>query len=456
MKNVRSLLLALPLVGLALTAVPTEAHACGGCFVPPEENTQVTGHRMIYSLSMTQTTLYDQIEYVGAPESFSWVLPIHGTVDVGLSSDALFAFLGSDTSVQVLAPQLNCPQPPDGCYDYAEGDGDGAGVGGGGGGSAGGNVDVLVQEVVGPYETVQLQASDPLALQTWLSDHGYAVPDDIKPTIDAYQNEGFGFLAMKLVPGQGIQAMKPVRITTQGAGLALPLRMVGAGTGVLTPISLWVMAEGRYQAQNFQNMEVNPLQVLFHWDDYTSNYDVLVKNLLASTEGQAWITQHSEPYNKYDLQSRIQQVIDFNPGTTGYGDPDNNISELDDANADLDILFTGLKEDSIWVTRMHAQLSRDALANDLNLEAEPTQNKVSRYIQTTNADGTPPECPDYSWCYDDGTNGGGFNGLGGDKDFVKGKGSCAVQTPGSSNNVAGLFAALGLAAAAVTLRRRRK
>ena len=46
MKNVLSLLLALPLVGVALAAAPTDAHACGGCFVPPEENTQVTGHRM--------------------------------------------------------------------------------------------------------------------------------------------------------------------------------------------------------------------------------------------------------------------------------------------------------------------------------------------------------------------------------------------------------------------------
>ena len=104
MKMFRSLLLSLPLAALALMAPPREAQACGACFVPPDENTQVTGHRMIFATSMQQTTLYDQISWSGSPESFSWVLPIHGQVDVGLSADALFAFLGAQSSVYVAPP----------------------------------------------------------------------------------------------------------------------------------------------------------------------------------------------------------------------------------------------------------------------------------------------------------------------------------------------------------------
>ena len=459
MKKVRSLLLALPLMGIALAAAPGDARACGGCVVPPDENTQVTGHRMIFSLSMTQTTLYDQIEYSGNPESFAWFLPIQGTVDVALSSDALFAFLGSDTSVQVLAPPLNCPDPPDGCYYGEEDGGFGSGAGGGGGGSGdpNGGVTVNVQEVVGPYETVQLEANDPNALLNWFALHGYAVPDDVKPVISAYQQEGFGFLAMKLVPGQGVQAMRPVRITTDGAGLSMPLRMVAAGTGAITPITLFVMAEGRYQAQNFPNVAFDPSQIVFHWDDYTSNYDVLVKNLFDMSQGFGWLTQSASPYAKSDLEWRINQVIDFNPGTTGYGDPDNGISEYDDAAADLNTLFAGMNEGNVWLTRMHAQLARPALANDLNLEAEPTQSQVSRFLQATVSDGTPPPCPDYSWCYDDGSNGGDFDGVGQDnQDYVSGKGTCSVQRPGTNDSAAWLFAGLGLAAAVVTLRRRRR
>lgn len=72
------LLLALPL-STAL-AESRDASACGGCFVQQSENTQVTGHRMVLSLSKTESTLWDQFSYSGNPKDFAWVLPIHGVV----------------------------------------------------------------------------------------------------------------------------------------------------------------------------------------------------------------------------------------------------------------------------------------------------------------------------------------------------------------------------------------
>src|SRR5262245_18688217 len=84
---------AAPLALLAF-ADARDAQACGGCFVPQEEATQVTGHRMVLSVSPTETTLWDQIEYSGNPTEFAWVLPTKGLVDIGLSSDVMFAFVG--------------------------------------------------------------------------------------------------------------------------------------------------------------------------------------------------------------------------------------------------------------------------------------------------------------------------------------------------------------------------
>src|SRR4051812_47477010 len=101
------------LFGIVL-AVPfiaeREAAACGGCFVQQQENTQVTGHEMILSISKTQTTLWDQIKYSGNPSSFAWVLPVKGTVELGVSSDALFQNLAVETQVTVESPQIQCPQ----------------------------------------------------------------------------------------------------------------------------------------------------------------------------------------------------------------------------------------------------------------------------------------------------------------------------------------------------------
>ena len=222
-------LLAVATLGLAL--IPAEdASACGGCFVQQTENTQVSGHRMVLSVSQAETTLWDQITYQGDPSEFAWVLPIRGQVEIGLSSDALFAALEGATQVSVYSPQINCQ--PSTCNDGSFG---ATGSSGSGGGSEGGGVEIIAQEVVGPYETVQLSSSDPAALNQWLTDHGYAVPADVQPVITDYVNEGFGFLALRLVPGQGIDSMKPVRITSPGATPELPLRMVAAGRKTSPP-----------------------------------------------------------------------------------------------------------------------------------------------------------------------------------------------------------------------------
>ena len=83
-----------------------EALACGGCFHPPTLTaSDITDERMLLSVSQTQTTLYDQIRYSGSPTSFAWVLPIHGTVQVGLSADILFDSIDSLTATQIQAPR---------------------------------------------------------------------------------------------------------------------------------------------------------------------------------------------------------------------------------------------------------------------------------------------------------------------------------------------------------------
>ncbi|MFO0588748.1 MAG: DUF2330 domain-containing protein [Polyangiaceae bacterium] len=464
----RSLLLSIPLAALALMAPPREAQACGACFVPADENTQVTGHRMIFATSQQQTTLYDQISWAGSPESFSWVLPIHGQVDVKLSADALFAFLGAQSSVQVSPPPLNCPGPPPGCEAYPGGE-DGAFGGAGGSNSTFTStttgVTVISQETVGPYETVQLKSDDPTALQVWLSDHGYVVPADVQPVVTAYQQEGFDFLAMKLVPGQDVNAMRPVRVTSQGAGLTLPLRMVAGGTGAITPITLFIVSEGRYEAQNFPNLLVDPAQLVFHYQDYTSNYEPLIKSMFEASDGKGWLTQYANPFPKSSFENIVLPVLQNMPGQTDWGDPNTGVSEYDDAVADLDTLFAGMAEQSTWITRVHAQLSRAALADDLNIQAASAQDPVSNYLQAPVADGPTPQCPDYSWCTNNGAgdppgagswNGfGSTSGSGGSDGFSKSQSACNVQGAGSNDGPATALLGIGLAAAAVAVRRRR-
>jgi MYXO-CTERM domain-containing protein len=456
-------LLSIPVLALALSHA-SDASACGGCFHEPpiqqSENTQVTGHKMILSVSKTQTTLWDQVEYMGSPSSFAWVLPIKGIVDVGLSSDALFQALEASTQVNISSPVIPCAGPP--ICGGSTGTGSAAAGGfdnGGGGGSSGPPpVTITAQSVVGPYETVQLHSSDPAALTTWLTDHNFIIPAEIKPIIDAYVGEGFDFLALKLVPGKAITAMRPVRVTMPGGSPVLPLRMVAAGTGVTTPVSLFVMGEGRYEAANMPDFTIDSDQLTWDWDSMSSNYAVLKKTTFDASQGKAWLTEAGEPFSPYYLQDSINQLVTYDPLHSGYADEMGN-GAPDAAQADLTTLLGSLDPASVWITRLHGELSRQALLSDLTLGASANQVPVNRFLQATKTKGTAPTCPVYPPCPDPGTltgSGGstpiGWNAWTTLNNGNKSSGGCAMTQEGGFSST---FGALSVLAALALVRRRR-
>jgi hypothetical protein len=360
---------------------------------------------MVMSIGMNQSTLYDQIEYSGSPESFAWVLPTKGEVDIGVSSDLIFNQLGFDSQVTVAAPPLECPSYNCG-YPDSSADGVAAGSSGSGDGEFAG-VDVIAQEVVGPYETVQLASTDPEALATWLKDHGYNIPKDIEPLVGTYVQEGFNFLAVKLVPGEGVQSMQPIRITTKGSAVALPLRMVAAGTGALTTITLYVLGEGRWDTNNFPGFTVKPSDVKWDYNIDRSNYTELRAAGYAASKGYGWLTESARQYSTFAFRSSIENVFSFRgPAVAGY--PGEYEVALMAMNNDLDTLFAGMAENSVWLTRLRAELPREALGTDLVLKAADAQDEVATYIQTTKYIGEPPACPPPPpGCEEDGTGSGG-------------------------------------------------
>ena len=423
----------------------SDAAACGGCFIQQSESSQVTGHRMVLSVSKTQTTLWDQIKYAGNPSSFAWVLPTKGLVQVGLSSDALFDELVELTSPSVSSPSITCPPPS--CADFG-------GVSGAESSASGGGVTVVASEVVGPYQTVQLKADDPAALQTWLSDNGYALPADVKPIVDAYVVEGFGFLALKLVPGQGVDSMRPVRVTSPGAGPVLPLRMVAAGTGAITPVTLWVFGEGRYEAANAPNVKLDESALVWDWDSQKSNYAEVVQKQLAASKNKGWLLEAGEPTSTYQYSDPLTALAQTDASHSGYGDPNDPASDpVAEAQADVNTLFAGIDPGSLWVTRLHAELSRDALAADLQLGVAADQSPVNRYHVTPKTTGTQPMCPPID-C-GGGTGGaGGAASASGQPTSVGGSG-CSVQTRGGGLDDA-LAVALGISGLALLVARRRR
>lgn len=506
-RHVRVLGIASLALGLVCAAVLHErpARACGGCFHPPtpREVTVVTGHRMAFSISPMQTVLWDQIKYSGNPTDFAWVLPVRAGAKVELSHDEFFAALEAATDPVITGPIPNCTQSSSGpTFGCGASSASGAFAASGTSNGGGDTVQVLSQGVVGPYATVTVHSTNPSALYDWLNANKYDVPASTRPVIDAYVAAGMDFLALRLAPGQGVQAMQPVRVVTPGAGLTLPLRMVSAGVGANVGITLYVLSEGRYQAQSAPNAVFDDRQLVWLHAQGLSNYEPLAEKLMAGGGGRTWLTEYAEPADLSETSSTVASSGGYSCGSVGAGSsgagpssgvgvsggaaasipalyfgqclcldpqaaqcdaggslladaaPGDAMSEAGSSGGctnpcagfdDLDVAAAGLDPYATWLTRMRAIVPATALAEtDLVLEAASPQTAVSNQHNALVYDD-----PTYNPCT---ANGAGGNGT----TASSGGGGCSeVETPMLSGDGVVIGAFLGLAGISARRRRRR-
>jgi hypothetical protein len=265
---------------------------------------------------------------------------------------------------------------------------------------------VLASEVVGPYETVQLRATDPTALNKWLGANGFAIPADVAPVIAQYVTEKFDFLAMKLVPGAGVDEMRPVSVSVSGASPVLPLRMVAAGTGPVVGITLYIVGEGRYEPKNFSMFRIEDTELVWDWARNQSNYKDLRKAKTDAAQGKIWELESSIDLSQSQITSQVQYPI-RDPVTgqikndggylpiTENGKITKTAEEVRDA--DMATLFNGMKGSQIRVTRIRADLAHAALDKDLELTASANQNRAANFRTVTKESGQPL-CPVYQGC----------------------------------------------------------
>lgn len=431
----KSVIVVASVLAVVSVIAPRPAAACGGCFVPPSESTVVSGHRMALSVSPTQTVLWDQIQYTGDPADFAWVLPVKKGAVVEVAGDAWFEMLESATTTTVVAPRVTCESSSGGCGFGASNDEFG------GDAPSGGNappVQVLHEGTVGPYDTVTLATDTPGALNDWLDDNGYGVDESTQPVIDAYVEEGFDFIALRLQPNAGVAQMTPVRVVTPGASPTLPLRMVAAGTGAQVPIVLFVIGEGRWQPANFPTATIAIDLLAWDFRSSESNYGRLREEALSREGGRSWMTTMALPDVLFgffgsdpntfepltfaqayanqalangeiteaceiaDLGGEPREVQDPCPPGVEPGDPSCVPVPSDAVDADLlrcdglDDLATaliGMHPKDVWVTRLEANLPRAALDADLDLEAADIQAQVQPTLTARVAVHAEDFCP---------------------------------------------------------------
>ncbi len=469
-KVLRSGVPAAALFFCAVTNAP-DASACGGCFHSANDvgGSIVTDHRMVFEITAQETILWDQVRYSGDPAEFAWVLPVRAGARVELSSGEWIAALDAATRSTVAGPTVTCPARPSNATSSSgqssrqgQSTSSSSGGGGGGGGGCGGggyssatetasaagggstddssngsaytpkfsgndDVEVVAQSSIGPYQAVTIRASGSTGISDWLKTNGFAIPSSIVPVIDGYIAAKLDFIALRLRPNQGTQAMRPIRIVSPGADTTLPLRMVAAGVGAKVGLTLWVIGEGRYHTQNFPDAAVDWSALAWNATQGRSNRTELEAAALATNGGRSWITEAAirTSFRSAALGSGLPTVFDaytqqckFRPSHAvkcddgalpppdgrpgdlqpdGGVDPDGGASDDGGADAgecvkyvkgcdgfdDLDVASRSLHGADAWVTRLRADLPVSALTTDLRLEASPDQVELSPAHKTS-------------------------------------------------------------------------
>ncbi|MEZ4382673.1 MAG: DUF2330 domain-containing protein [Nannocystaceae bacterium] len=300
-------LLAAAVAGAAILAAPAAAEACGGLFcdggMPMPVPVDQTGENILFVVDDVDGTVeaHIQIQYMGDPDKFAWVIPVQAEPDFSAGSEQLFSnLLAATAPTYSFSTQSDCEDSGGGdlsCYSVGAFDDASGFAESSGGGDSGFDTDgdqgptIVKREIVGAFEIVVLKGGTAQELFDWLTDNGYAQDDDAPPILAEYLSEGYLFAAAKLIHGAGVDELQPLVMTYAGDRPCVPLRLTRIAAVDDMPIRIFALARERVGPSGYRHVVLN--QVLLDWLNSASNYFEVVIQAIDEAGGRAFITEYA-------------------------------------------------------------------------------------------------------------------------------------------------------------------
>ncbi|HPF38536.1 MAG TPA: DUF2330 domain-containing protein [Phycisphaerae bacterium] len=275
----------LPAVVGALSA--SRAEACGGFFCSAIPVSQ-SAEQIIFRQDGEQVAAFVRIQYQGAAEDFSWVVPVPGIPDVEMSSELLFQQLDGLTrpSFQLRYEGDLCQRGP--FFGVA----DGVAAPQADGNSPGGSVVVLEDKVVGPFNVQIINSDDADAMAKWLVDNGYDLTDRGAALIAPYVTEGMNFVALKLRKDKDVGDLVPLKMVYKTDRPMVPIRLTAVAATQDMGVIVWVVGPARAVPTNFPHVEVNYARLNWLGGTFSlySDYVNLVTEAMNEAGGMGFAT----------------------------------------------------------------------------------------------------------------------------------------------------------------------
>lgn len=274
---------------------PPPAYACGGFFCDNTQPVNQAAERIIFTHGADgSVTAIIQIQYSGPSETFAWVLPVAGSPEVQVSSNAAFQRLQAATN-----PLYQLTTVVEGtCRDDALRFGGPTSDSAGGAADAGAGpppeVTVVNQGNVGPYDFVIISVDSSLSRHSdvavaWLRDNGYQIDELGADRLEPYLAGGMNLLAFRLTKGNDAGSIRPVVISF-GTGVAsIPIRPTAVAAVDDMGVMVWVLGAHRAVPSNYMSLELN--EALINWINPNSNYNDVVTEAANQAGGQGFVTE---------------------------------------------------------------------------------------------------------------------------------------------------------------------
>jgi hypothetical protein len=174
------------------------------------------------------------VSWDGDAEDFAWVVPIPSIPEITVADPDLFWELSDYTAEDT--PHHGGL----GCFYLGEES------------PSEGGVDIIDEEVVGPYATAILSATNATSLTDWLNANGYVLPAEAEEIVGEYIEKEWCFVATKIDAvnegtGEALEegAIEPIVLSFACNETVFPLRISSLSAGNTTPpeVLLYVLTD---------------------------------------------------------------------------------------------------------------------------------------------------------------------------------------------------------------------
>lgn len=306
----------------ALAFSPSDARACGGTFCDGNPGPTTTamevdqsGENVAFVVANGVVEAHVQIQYVGDPQRFAWIIPMPRIPEVEIGSQLLFLnLLNATVPSFTLTTSYDTCQSGGGSSRSGSGSGcmggfgsDDAGTSGDAndlGTTSGGSDEVTeepteeLRESVGAFEVTVLQPRGPKEIDAWLVTNGYLVDSEAAFIVQEYIKRGYVFVAVKLQADAALDEIHPLVFRYEGDEPCIPLKLTRIAATQQMGVRAFFFGDRRVVPTGTFKL-VTPNEARFDWLSVGSNYPDVVRRAVdePGAAGRAFVTEYDGSSN---------------------------------------------------------------------------------------------------------------------------------------------------------------